>query len=429
MHSNGEHPNGEQLLRYADGELATKEIPAVRAHLEACWQCRMELEEFHKTINECVRYRKNVLQTHLPSPPAPWGDLQSKFTEADASLGRPSMLSQWWAAFSGIFPGSRKWAAATLLLGVVVVAATLRFRSDQPLIQPGPKPAEEWRNPASSELPKQDIPAAPALSAPTEPNTTPSDGALPATMPAATAADELRVFVALHLVGADLGEPVQITRSEGRIHVSGLGIEPSRQARILAALSAIPNLDIRFTEPVSGAPRVADFSPAGTGIPAASKSGLQEQILRQLGTRSAFELFSNHVFERSEGVMARAHAIRRLAQRFPVEVESGMSDGERQMLLDLRRQHLGALDLESEEIRRAAQSAVPTATIPAAPQSRPASWQAAAEELFISSRQVERSLAIALGASPGEMTTDRLFTDVAQLKGSIETNRRLTAQE
>ena len=423
------HSNGEQLLRYADGELAAREIPAVRAHLEACWQCRMELEEFHKTINECVRYRKSVLQTHLPSPPAPWGDLQRKFTDADESLGRPSIFTQWRAAVSGLIPNPRKWAAASILLGVVVVAATLRFRSDQPLLQPGPNTTEQRRNAVSSELPKQYIPAAPALSAPTEPYTTPSDGVLPATMPAATAADELRVFVALHLVGADLGEPVQVTRTEGRIHVSGMGIEPSRQSRILAALSAIPNLDIRFTEPASGAPQVGDFAPAGTQISTELKSGFQEQILRQLGTRSAFEHFSNQMFERSESVMARAHAIRRLAQRFPVEVESGMNIEERQMLSDLRRQHLGVLDRESDEIRRATQSAVPAATIPAPPQSRPASWQAAAEDLFLSSRQVERSLAIALGASPGEMTTDRLFTDVAQLKGSIEANRRLIAQE
>ena len=63
------HPEGEQLLRYADGELAKSQIPAVRAHLKACWQCRMELEEIQKTIVECVRYRKNALQVHLPSPP------------------------------------------------------------------------------------------------------------------------------------------------------------------------------------------------------------------------------------------------------------------------------------------------------------------------------------------------------------------------
>ena len=125
------HPEGEQLLRYADGEVAPSEVPAVRAHLEACWECRMELEEYQKTIGECVRYRKNVLQVHLPSPPAPWGDIQRKFTEADATLGRPAILTQWRAALSAMFIGPRKWVAASLLLGVVVTAATLRFTCER----------------------------------------------------------------------------------------------------------------------------------------------------------------------------------------------------------------------------------------------------------------------------------------------------------
>ncbi len=422
------HPESVQLLRYADGELSASEAPAVRAHLEACWECRMELEEFQKTIVECVRYRKNVLQVHMPSPPAPWGDIQMKFAQADASLGRPAIFSQWRAALSGMFIGPRKWVSASLLLGVVVTAATLRFVSDRPLVPPVPGPAEQRQNTALSELPKYDIPAAPALSAPTGPNT-PSDGAPQVLLPAATAADELRVFVALHLVGADLGEPVQVTRSEGRIHVAGIGVEPGRQSQILAALSAIPNLDIRFNEPATSATQAADFAPRGTMETSAPASGFQDTILHQLGSRAAFEHFSNQVFEHSESLKARAHAIRRLAQRFPVEVESGLNPRERQMLLDLRRQHLAILDREADEIRRATQLVLPGVSIPASPRMTPASWQAAAEEVFQASGQVERSLAIAFGASAGDMTTNRLFTQLAHLNGSIEENRRLTAPE
>ena len=428
MHLNSSHPNGEQLLRYADGELTSAEVPAIRTHLEACWQCRAELEEFHKTINECVRYRKSVLETHLPSPPAPWGDLHRKFTEADATLGRPSLLAQWRASLSGMFISPRKWATAGLLLGVVVAAATFKLHMDQPQPQPATAPADRPHSTAAPSISNQAYPAAPALSAPTLPMPTPN-GALPAILPAATAADELRVFVALHLVGADLGEPVQVTRSEGRVHVIGLGIDPSRQARILAALSAIPNLDIRFTEPAPAASRAEDFIPAGTPGSMATASGLQDQILRHLGTRTAFEQFSNQTLERSENLMARAFAIRRLAQRFPVEVESGLSADERRMLSDLRGQHLSALNQESEQIGRAALSVVPGASIPIAQSSRPASWQAAAEELFRGSQQLERSLAIALGATPGDISAGRLFTNIAQLNGSIEANRLLSPQE
>ena len=78
------HPGEEALLRYADGELPGRETRAVRAHLEACWQCRAELGEIQAVVGECVRYRANVLQAHLPPPPAPWADPYRKFAEIDA---------------------------------------------------------------------------------------------------------------------------------------------------------------------------------------------------------------------------------------------------------------------------------------------------------------------------------------------------------
>src|SRR5204863_484318 len=76
-----------QLLRYADGESTTCAAGEIRSHLEACWQCRAELEELQKTVGECVRYRKNVLQRHLV-PPAPWTDIYRGFAEVDAALDR-----------------------------------------------------------------------------------------------------------------------------------------------------------------------------------------------------------------------------------------------------------------------------------------------------------------------------------------------------
>ncbi len=422
---NASHPDGEQLLRFADGELAAQEIPAVRAHLEACWQCRTELEELHKTINDCVRYRQNVLQSHLPSPPAPWGDINKMFTEAEASLRRPAMFSQWRAALSGLFTGPRKWATASLLLGAAVVAATLRIHSDQPVIIPAPAPSAVQPGTSSSDLPKQDVRSAPALSAPTMPGP-PPDGALPAPVPAATAADELRVFVALHLVGADLGEPVEVSRTDGRIHVIGTGIEPGRQARILAALSAVPNLDIRFNETGAGVPQISDFTPATN---TAANSGLQEQILRQLKTRAAVEQFTNQLMERGDNLMSRAHALHRLAQRFPAEVQSTLGNDERRMLLDLRRQHIAAMELESDEILRMTRAALPSNSLPTINPPAPASWQASSEDLFQASRNVERALAVGLGAAAGDITAAQLFTNIAQIKGSIQAAHRMSAAE
>ncbi len=94
------HPDDEQLLRFADGELPARQASVVRSHLEACWQCRTELEELHQTVSECVRYRKDVLQTHLPPPPTAWGDIYQRFREIDASLSRPRFSAAPSSAFS-----------------------------------------------------------------------------------------------------------------------------------------------------------------------------------------------------------------------------------------------------------------------------------------------------------------------------------------
>ena len=70
MSSLERHPHADDLLRYADGELPARQMRKIRSHLESCWQCRTELEEMQNVVGECVRYRKSVLEPHLPAPPS-----------------------------------------------------------------------------------------------------------------------------------------------------------------------------------------------------------------------------------------------------------------------------------------------------------------------------------------------------------------------
>ena len=46
----------------------------------------------------------------------------------------------------------------------------------------------------------------------------------------------MRVLAALNRVGADLGDPIEVSRAGGEILVSGVGIEPQRQQEIKDAL-------------------------------------------------------------------------------------------------------------------------------------------------------------------------------------------------
>jgi hypothetical protein len=87
------HPEDGLLLRYLDGELPGRKARQVRTHLEACWQCRAQVEELEAAIGECVRYRQNVLAPSLPPPPQPWGSLD--FARADAALAGELAGQSW----------------------------------------------------------------------------------------------------------------------------------------------------------------------------------------------------------------------------------------------------------------------------------------------------------------------------------------------
>src|SRR5437879_2006738 len=86
------HPEEGQLLRYLDGEMPRGKANQVRSHLEACWQCRSQVEELQVAIGDCVRYRKNVLGACLPPPPAPWKTLD--FEKAEAELAVQSVFAR-----------------------------------------------------------------------------------------------------------------------------------------------------------------------------------------------------------------------------------------------------------------------------------------------------------------------------------------------
>src|SRR5580658_5601771 len=83
------HPEQALLLRFIDGELPGRKSRSVERHLEACWECRTEVEDLQATVADCVRYRKQFLAEVLPAPPQEWRDIYREFERADAAAGTP----------------------------------------------------------------------------------------------------------------------------------------------------------------------------------------------------------------------------------------------------------------------------------------------------------------------------------------------------
>jgi anti-sigma factor RsiW len=548
------HPEEEQLLRYLDGELPVQAAGEVRSHLEACWQCRAALEELQDVVSQCVHYRKNVLQRHLPTPPAPWVDIYRHFDEIDASL-EPALFRRIARLLKSPFDtGAKKWALAAVAL-LVVLGLFYRYRQTPSVqaaellrqavakanahsLQPRriqirtrnrrlTRPAvatqqtgfgaadpdvlqamfqranfswtdplsaqsfQSWRNQLAdkrdrvveenqayqietstsaselrqaslklraadlrpveerlefsnqewveiTEVSDDAVPPAPISAGadarrvagnPSVPSSETSNAAV-TPVPAASAADELKVIAALHDVGADLGDPVDVSRSGSEVVVTGTGLAPGRQQEIKNALGSKAHVVVRFSD--SPPPNAPDqpLAPNDTST-AGDVRQLQTRLAEQLGGRANLEQLSAQVLDSSESLMARAYALRRLAEQFTLTAEHDLNPSDRQLLMRLRSEHSTALRQQITEIDRALQPILASAPgdFGSAPKSgNPVEpWQAATEELFQSARRLDKLVGVMFGAAPSETPVGQL---PAQLKtGLAQLHARLDIYE
>jgi hypothetical protein len=416
------HPEKELLLPYLDGELSRRQAWRVRRHVEACWECRSELEELQKMVGECVRYRRQLEGGAWPQPPHPWRDLSPEFVRIDAaarsSARRPFLR---WAALAA---SAAALAAATI---------TLRTWESRPA---GEAPPLRPQSPAHK-IP-QDAPSPPAgTPARTETLVPSARVRAPERQPLvieASLADELRAVAALHQLGADLGDPVEVAREGGRVIVRGTGLSPVLERQIREAFLAMPGVELQFPGPgvASGPPSgsaATETPPRSTAMPPASlPSAAPNRLEEQLGGHAQFEIFSSQLLDHQEAAMARIYALRRLAMQFPADEEKGLSPGDQRLLHDLGREHVNALSREIAAIRRLASPVLASMGASATPGAAAdaATWQVAARDLFVAGRQVDSLIAALIGAAAPEPASQAgnpsqaLLIALAQIRLSMQ---------
>lgn len=318
-----------------------------------------------------------------------------------------------------------------------LASATLRLRAEDLLPVEGKL---EFRNRNwielidLTELPDQDdgSPVATSGESPVRP-AVPSRPAAIAPEGSASISDELRVVAALHGIGADLGDPVEIRFSSGHVEVSGVGVSPERQRQIRSLLDSMPHVEVAFSNPGAAPepPQAAAPEPAPVFSPAPK---LQAGLERQLGGRAELEKFTSRVLDWNEAAMARAYALRALAERFPADSEAAMIADDRRVLRQMAREHVDALEvhvrgMESvlSPVLTALGGAVPP---PAAPAALDA-WQSASEQAFRSSRRVEVLLSLLLGVASGEKPSadlpGTLLTSLTSLRANLDQCQHLLA--
>ena len=215
-------------------------------------------------------------------------------------------------------------------------------------------------------------------------------------------AEELRVLAALNEIGADLGEPIEVKRDDRRITVSGTAVGARRQQQIRDAVRDIPGVTIAFTE---GQPIEATTTrqPADT-VTAGRRSALHDQLEARLGAGEQVDAFVDRIVAESESALARAHALRNLAARFPPDVDRALSPDDHRMLDDLRGRHLQALQKISESVERQIQDVFGVGS-KGSPRSC-SGWQDCASAVLAASQRFDELLNAALaGAGGGKSPT------------------------
>jgi hypothetical protein len=251
----------------------------------------------------------------------------------------------------------------------------------------------------------------------------------------ATAGDELQVLLALHRIGADLGDPIDISLHGSQVLVTGVGIPPRRQQEIRAVLASNSNVTVQFSEPAASTAPAPPPRPEGATN--AEISPLQARVAEKLGGRVNFEELSSEVLDLSDQMMSRAYAVRRLSEKFPAGVDASLTPVNRQILAGLRQEHTATLVHLTADIDRVLRPVFvslgvnPRAGVPEtglAPE-----WQPATEGVFQSARQVEKLAALMFGAaqgdSSGQQIPAQLATNLAQLRTRLAAYAKIGTEE
>ena len=524
------HPAEEQLLRFADGELRPKEAAAVRAHLEACWSCRAQLEDLERGVADYVRYHKGALKPSLPSPPQPWANLRVKMAQLDQRRPpAPSrMPSRWLSAAAVILlallalyrfgrppavsaaellhkavvatpasarehrqirvrthsrsftrPASYRAAAAADTAPIQALFTAASFNWDDPLsarsysawrdqlpdkrdeVEPlGGRDANLYRIRTTTDhgalaeatltLRVQDLapvsetfqfrgsewveitevataPAVPSVVPPALAEVRPLESvpaSAPLVQPSETepaATQELQVIAALHQIGADLGEPIELTRNGRQLLVIGTGMEPERQKQVRSSLARLAGVAVRFEDPLPTSPEEST-RPAMSVT--ASRAPLAAEMEKAIGGRVALEKFANQVLDLSETAMARAHALRNLAERFPASAESQLNERDRSLLTTLRQEHAQVLAGTAAEILDSLKP--PLAALGARngrsqfDASAWSNWQEGAERVFASAQETDQLLNQLLAGADSRLAPSQIPAQLASALGRFK---------
>jgi hypothetical protein len=94
------HLSDQQLLLDVEGELSPHDENMVRAHLHACWKCRVRRQELEHAIVDFVRVYQQDLVAKIPPAAGPRALLKARIAQLAAT--EPNWRSEWFTVSRGL---------------------------------------------------------------------------------------------------------------------------------------------------------------------------------------------------------------------------------------------------------------------------------------------------------------------------------------
>ena len=321
------HPEELEILRLLDGDLPGAEARAINRHLESCWHCRKERNEIQAAIDAFVRYRESVFLPHLPPPPQSWPDFRRRCEESD--LSTTPVLPRHWPVW--------RFAAAGLF-GLALLATTIILR-------------QQTNGDATVPKAVMATPAAPKAAPVKSVSIAKKVESLPQR---SLLAVEVEVLHALHLAGADLGEPIEVARFEREVLVKATELDPLRAETIRRAIAAIPGARFVLSDPPRPQTAAAGIVPQNSVPP--------RPILFASSLR-AREEFANAALDMGDAITARAFAWNKLEMRFSGQP---LPAREAETIRNMQDAHRDALRRQAVELRKLLKTVFPEQEVPTA---------------------------------------------------------------
>jgi anti-sigma factor RsiW len=149
---------------------------------------------------------------------------------------------------------------------------------------------------------------------------------------------EMDVRFTLHQIGADLGEPIEVASesSSNTTVVRAWGTSPARQELLRQLLEDRPNVRLEL-QPPTIAVSAGDLQPAQpvTAAPPLGDSALrpdEKRLAKWFGSSASQEQFARYLLATSTDLLARLYALKQLADRWPPNSESNLTEEPRAKL-------------------------------------------------------------------------------------------------